>query len=95
MISFPVYDSNYKPTNFQDGLMTYVKASYDGAGSDDSLFLLCTTCTMSYIFGVPPEGDAIKSTDNMSFKTGTTVPVSFVSREMSLVDSTDTTVTWT
>ena len=75
--------------------MTYVKATYDGAGTDVSLFLLCTSCTMSYIFGSPPEGATIKSTVDMSFKTGTTVPVNFVSLEMSLDDSTDTLQRWT
>ena len=72
--------------------MTYVKATWDGAGTDVPLFLLCTSCTMSYIFDSVPTGATVKSTANMTFKTGTTVPVSFVSRTMSLVDSTNKTV---
>ena len=72
--------------------MTYVAATWDGAGTDVPLFLLCTSCAMSYIFGDPPVGATVKTIENMSFKSDTIVPVSFVSRTMSLKDSKGDTV---
>lgn len=55
-LEFPIFDSNDRPNDFKDGLPTYVNASIN-QGQDSKkpleLFLMCTTCTISYIFGEP------------------------------------------
>ena len=52
-ISFPVYDSKDCPIDdFKSGLPAYVKAQLQGEENVDmEQFLLCTSCSMSYIFG--------------------------------------------
>ena len=68
--TFPVYDTQDNPTEFRDGTPTYVRATRNYNADDPPLeqFNLCTTCTISYIFGVPDDYAKIKSTEKMSFK---------------------------
>ena len=69
-IEFPVYDSTDQPTGFKDGLPAYVTMTRDyDFDNPMEQFLLCTSCTISYIFGNPDDfvGD-IKATEMMSFK---------------------------
>ena len=70
-LQFDVYDSNDRPTEFKDGLMTYLKVTRDyngGSAVELEHFLLCNTCTMSYIFGVLDDFETVKETDMMRFK---------------------------
>lgn len=59
LLEFPIFDSNDRPTDFKDGLPAYLNVTMDyGQGNDGKpleLFLLCTTCTISFIFGTPDE----------------------------------------
>ena len=67
-LQFEVYDSNDRPTEFKDGLMTYLKVTRDyNQGSVEELenFLLCNICKMSYIFGQLDDFEVIKETQMM------------------------------
>ena len=46
------------PTHFKEGLPQYVSISSEEDGVQTALgqFLLCTSCTISYMFGVTPGG---------------------------------------
>ena len=85
-LEFPLYDSNDRPTEFKDGLMTYLKATRDYGALDEpplENFLLCTSCTISYIFGTLDDFMSIKSTEMMSFKHGSDpIPVQFVNIDL-------------
>ncbi len=51
-VKFPVYDSNDTPTTQLDGLLTYANlrtTKVPDATSNQSNYLLCTTCTISYV----------------------------------------------
>lgn len=72
-MSFPVHDSTDRPTEFKDGLPTYVKLTKDYGMTENpdgqtekagelEQFLLCTSCTISYIFGVPDSFLAVDAT---------------------------------
>ena len=55
-LQFQMTDARDKPTQFRDGLPTYLHVSrYEDQESQVGLiaeeFLLCTSCTISYIFG--------------------------------------------
>lgn len=66
-IEFPVYDSTDRPTGFKDGLPAYVTATRD-YDFDNPLeqFLLCTSCSISYIFGNPDDfAGTVKTTEDM------------------------------
>ena len=97
LIKFKVQDSNFRPTEFRDGLPTYVKAWWDDQNKDNvPLFLLCTSCRISYIFGEVPDMAGSTKTVNMSFnKDASTVPVNFVSQQMSMYDVDDNIISWT
>ena len=72
-LEFPLHDSNDRPTEFKDGLPTYVKVTMDNSqGQDMELFLLCTTCTISYIFGKPDDFGSMEpnGVETMVFKEG-------------------------
>ena len=47
-------------------------------------FLLCNTCTMSYIFGTLDDFEVIKRTEMIEFKSGSgnKVPVNFVNVDL-------------
>ena len=89
-VKLPLYDSNDRPTEFRDGLMTYVRATRDyGTGDVAPLeqFLLCTSCTISYIFGKLDGFERIKDTEMMSFKHGAeAIPVQFVNVDLQLYE---------
>ena len=60
------------------------------------LFLLCTSCHVSYIFAEVPDLGTIKKTVDMSFNgDASTVPVNFVSQQMSMYDADDNIISWT
>jgi len=85
-VEVPVYDSTDRPTEFKDGLPTYIRMTRDN-DFDDPLeqFLLCNTCTISYIFGVPEEIAAgnVKRTEMMAFGYGREkVPVNFMTTNL-------------
>ena len=97
-LEFPLLDSNDRPTGFKEGLPTYVNATIDyGQGEDKKpleLFLLCTTCTISYIFGNPDDFSLFEcsGTEDMVFKEGgKNVTVEFCNTSLTLtsVNSTD------
>jgi len=75
-LEFPVFDSNDRPTDFKDGLPAYANITIDyGQGDNDKpleLFLLCTTCTISYIFGKPDSFGVMSlvNSEQMVFKSG-------------------------
>ena len=96
-VKFKMQDSNFRPTEFKDGLPTYVKAWWDDQNKDNvPLFLLCTSCRISYIFAEVPDLGTIKKTVNMSFNgDASTVPVNFVSQQMSMYDVDDNIISWT
>lgn len=89
-IEVPIYDSQDRPSDFKDGLMSYVDLTRDYSDQpQDQLeqFLLCTSCTISYIFGNPSDFDGyVKSTEMMNFKRDgkmeSEVPVQFVSTNL-------------
>ena len=80
-VQFPVYDSSDTPNTQLDGLLTYahLKAStVPDATDNQSSYLLCTTCTISYVLSKASPAD-VKSTATMTFKDGSsTVKVEFV-----------------
>ena len=94
-LSFPVHDSTDRPTEFKDGLPTYVKLTKDFGESDEAegaleQFLLCTSCTISYIFGKKDELSTGGTTEQMIFKTGSEpVPVTFVDTNLQLYEDDD------
>ena len=76
-LEFPMSDSNDRPTGFKEGLPTYINATIDYAQDTEAkpleLFLLCTTCTISYIFGKPDDFtsfEKVGESANMVFKEG-------------------------
>ena len=93
-VEIPVYDSNDRPTEFKDGLMTYVRATLDYGQSKKyaelEQFLLCTSCTISYMFGKLDDFMGIKATEMMSFKHGAdSIPVNFVNVDLQLYENDD------
>ena len=87
-MSFPVYDSSDRPTEFRDGLPTYVRLTRDYDESEEGKleqFLLCTSCTISYIFGANDSFYGDGETVDMQFKTGAEkVPVKFTDTNLQL-----------
>ena len=71
-LEFPVFDTNDRPMDgFKDGLPVYVKAQLQGEESKElEQFLLCTSCSISYIFGDYLEStiSAPKATEMMQFR---------------------------
>ena len=62
-----------------------MKATIDyGQGGEVAQFLLCTSCTISYVFGLPGDFSAATGkTEQMTFKEGAEpVPVTFVSQDL-------------
>ena len=78
-ITFEVSDAEVDPDEFDQGLYAYIEAeAWDSAGvaMTEKSFLLCTSCTISYILTdeVPA---AAETAVNMTFPGATaTVPVS-------------------
>ena len=103
VVEFPVHDSNDRPTDFKEGLPTYLNVTMGDDKKDLELFLLCTTCTISYMFGKPEDFTGIKLVDssNMVFKSdGEEVKVDFYSAELTVTavnpeDSSETPYKWT
>lgn len=94
--TFPVYDTQDNPTEFRDGTPTYVRVTRNYNADDPPLeqFLLCTSCTISYIFGEPDDYAEIKSTEKMSFKKdkngkGTPVECQFATVDLQLYEDND------
>ena len=81
-MAFPVHDSNDRPTEFRDGLPTYVRMTLDNDESEEGKleqFLLCTSCTISYMFGKDDMMLGDGKTEQMRFKAGAPeVPVKFI-----------------
>ena len=77
-LTFEVYDAEVDPDEFAQGLFAYIQAeAWDSAGTSmtDKMFLLCTSCTISYILTdeVPAAAEAAV---NMAFPGATAlVPV--------------------
>ena len=57
-------DADYRPTEFRDGLPTYVSLKMKQATLSESIgqFQLCTSCTVSYMFR-STEGFTVVSTE--------------------------------
>ena len=68
-VDFNVTDTTEQPMDFKDGLPVFVSVSYqDQNDVDEDLdnFLLCTSCTISYVFADVPTG--VESTsEEMTF----------------------------
>jgi len=93
VLTFPVYDSCDRPTEFKDGLLSYVKLTKDFDPNQPlEQFLLCTSCTISYIFGTTPDGFSESvATEEMTFGYGlspVTVDFFFVNLQMYAEDGT-------
>ena len=77
-LTFEVSDAEVDPDEFAQGLFAYIQAeAWDSAlvSMTEKMFLLCTSCTISYILTdeVPTDPEAIV---NMTFPGATaTVPV--------------------
>ena len=73
-------DANYRPTEFRDGLPTYLSLKRDDSlvETDMGQFLLCTSCTVSYVFA-SSAGETIVASEYMTFTEGAEqVQVDFV-----------------
>jgi len=99
MLAFPVYDTNDSKTGFKEGLYTHVKVIKD---QDPTIpleqFLLCTSCTISYIFGDYDDFASPKSTQKVQFKKGGgEVTINFIETNLSMVanDKDETMYNWT
>lgn len=81
-MAFPVYDSNDRPTEFKDGLPTYARLTRDNVQTDEGKleqFLLCSSCTISYMFGTRDNFYDSGKTEQMRFKAGADmVDVTFI-----------------
>ena len=98
-LSFEIADSDDRPTEFKDGLYTYLDVE-DASDPTNVLskFLLCTSCTISYIIGDMPEGSVPTATVNMGFPASATeknVEVNFVEMNLSLTDEDEVEYEWT
>lgn len=105
-LEFPVFDSNDRPTDFKDGLPTYANVTIDygqgNVGKPLELFLLCTTCTISYVFGKPDDFASITyvNSEKMVFKSGgEEVVVDFYTTELTMnavnmTDNSETPYAW-
>ena len=91
-VKFNVYDSIEMPNEYADGVNAFVKitSEYKSATSSDQ-WLLCTSCTFSYMFSAnPPTGYY-----SYTFKEGAkAVPYDFDSVNMSMTDADGTVHTW-
>ena len=98
-LSFPVHDSNDRPMDgFRDGLPTYVRVTKDWGEAEATegkleQFLLCTSCTISYIFGkVDSMAFGTQTTEQMRFKAGSDmIPVTFIDTNLQLYEDDDET----
>ena len=73
-LQFEMTDARDKPTQFRDGLPTYLLVQrYEDQDQSVGLiaeeFLLCTSCTISYIFGTYT-GTETPTTEMMIFEDG-------------------------
>ena len=70
MLEVPVYDSLERPNdNFKDGLPTYVRVSRDqDLETKIEQYLLCTSCTISYVFDTAPKFGTFVASETMNFK---------------------------
>jgi hypothetical protein len=97
-IEFPIYDSDFKPTEFKDGVPTYAKVTRDfDEGPHLEKFLLCTSCTVSYIFGKLDDLDTVVNSEMMEFENGKgKIPVDFVNVNLQLYadDDAQTPYSW-
>ena len=104
-IEVTLHDSNDRPTEFKDGLPAYVNATIDydqGQKKPLELFLLCTTCTISYIFGSPDDFGLMNpdGSETMVFKEGgQEVKVDFYTVTMTMTsenaeDNSETPYSW-
>ena len=95
---FNLEDSDDRPTHFKDGLLTYVKVDYEEYPETVlQKFLLCTSCTISYIKGIAPTGATKISTDpvSMIFKEGLeAVPVDFYNMKLQMISNDEVPVTY-
>ena len=85
--------------DFKDGLNMFITVTDATTGTEiDKKFLLCTSCTISYIIGDVPSGQTVVSSTNMAFieNGDKNVQVDFVSMDLSLTSlEAGTTYSWT
>ena len=82
-LTFPIYDTTDRPMDgFKDGLPAYIQMQLQGEEEKQlEQFLLCTSCSISYIFGdySKEQISTPKATEQMTFKEGAKpIPVNFV-----------------
>lgn len=94
---FPVYDSSDTPNTQLDGLLTYAHlkaSSVPDATDNQSSYLLCTTCTISYVLQKANPTDVV-STALMTFKEdSSTVKVEFVNTNFLWKDTDGQVLQW-
>ena len=74
-----MYDTTDNPTEFRDGTPTYARITRNyGDETPLEQFLLCTSCTISYIFGKPDDWAKIQATETMSFRSDGSYPVEVI-----------------
>lgn len=92
-LEFPVYDSNFMPTGFKDGTPVYAQLTRDwDQGEKLEQFLLCTSCTVSYIFGKIDDLDTVVDGGSVEMKFDhefDPVPVNFVNVNLQLYANDD------
>ena len=76
-------ESDDTPTNFKEGLPQYVTLTDDKQNSLGQ-FLLCTSCTISYMFGTPPVN---VTAEKISFREHADTPIEVYFEERTLVFS--------
>ena len=86
------------PTDFKDGTPTYAKVTRDfDEGPKLEQFLLCTSCTVSYIFGTIDDLDTVVKSQEMEFTEGVgPIPVNFITVNLQLYaqDDAETPYSW-
>lgn len=86
------------PTDFKDGTPTYAKVTRDfDEGPKLEQFLLCTSCTVSYIFGTIDDLDTVVKSQEMQFAEGyDPIPVNFINVNLQLYanDDAETPYSW-
>ena len=88
-VKFNIYDSIEMPNGYADGVNTYLKINrVSGTGSSattisEGQWLVCTTCTFSYMFSDDITGTPTVTGKEYTFKKGgSTVPVNFYSMQL-------------
>ena len=77
-LQFPLFDAD-EPEGYNEGLLTYANIRRNNITTGnpvltDYKYLLCTSCTTSYVFATPPNATEYPagpaSTASMTFKNG-------------------------